>query len=302
MADAINKESALKAPDTAFRIVPLTEGVKWLNMLIYGAYGSGKTTLGASAADVDEMADVIMLDIESGAMSLEDNDRIIHKDRIDRISITSFQQMAKAHEFLKAHCRYRDDPDAIDKLKKLQALFTGVAVENINDKNLRHYNTVLIDSMSELDQLTLYELLGFTSDMKLDEAIADGDMEVADWPIYRKNNQMINLIIRAYRDLPINVIIICHAAYTQDEMKRMFYAPGLTGKLSAQIQGFVDIVGYLKVGKPEEGQKEAPRRLYVQPVGKFDAKNRKASFKDSSFEDPTMLSIQAALKSKKKKI
>lgn len=294
MADVVKKEGVLKASAAAFKIIPLTSGVKWLNMLVYGPYGSGKTTLAASACDVDTLSDVLMLDIESGAMALEDNDRVSRKDRIDRIPITSFQQMAKAHEFLKAHCRYRDDPNEVDKLKTLEARFKGCEPEDITEP--KRYHTVMVDSLSELDQLTQYELLGFKIDMPLNKALNDGDMEVADWPIFRKNNQMMQLIVRAYRDLPINVTMICHAAYTQDELKRMFYAPGLTGKLSGQVQGFVDVVGYLTVGKLGEGEKEAPRRLYVQPVGKFDAKNRKASYKESYFDNPTMSSISKALK------
>jgi len=155
----------------------------------------------------------------------------------------------------------------------------------------------MIDSLSELDALTMYELLGLPApaDIKLEDVMNDGEMEVADWPVFRKINQMMQLILRAFRDLPINLLLTCHASYTQDELKRMHYAPGLTGKLSAQVQGFVDIVGYLKTGEIQEGQTAAPRRLYVQPVGKFDAKNRKASFKASYFDNPNMKSIWAAI-------
>jgi hypothetical protein len=120
----------------------------------------------------------------------------------------------------------------------------------------------------------------------------EGEVDVAEWAEFRKNNQMMQLVIRAYRDLPINVILICHAAFTQDELKRMLYAPGLTGKLAKQVQGFVDIVGYLKVGElPADGKSDAPRRLFLQPVGKFDAKCRIASFKGSYLDNPTMEDI-----------
>lgn len=294
MADPTKAATAtISAPaaELAFQIIPITEEVPYLKMLVYGAYGSGKTTLCATAADVDAMADVLMLDIESGKMTVAESDRIKRKDRIDAIRISSFKQLAKVHEFLKAHCRYRDDKSAsaTENLKKLEAKFRGVDVKEI--KEPRRYKAVMIDSTSELDQLTMYELLGISTDMKLDDALSDNDMEVADWPIFRKNNQMMQLIIRAYRDLPIHAFFICHAAYTQDEMKRFHYSPSMTGKLKDQIQGFVDIVGYLTVGNVPDGQKEAPRRLYVQPVGKFDAKNRKASFKESYFDNPTMSNV-----------
>lgn len=293
MADAVKTTGAIQAKSNAFEIVPLTEKNRYLNMLVYSAFGAGKTTLAASAADVDSMADVLMLDIESGSMTIEDNDRIKRKDRIDRIKITSFTQMARVHEFCKAHVRYRDNPAAEDKLIALEAKFTGRQPEDITKP--RRYHTILLDSLSELDQITLYELLGFKTDMALDALLEDNDMKVADWGIFRKNNQMIQLIIRSYRDLPVNLIMTAHATYTQDELKRMFYGPGLTGKLSAQAQGFVDIVGYLKTGQVVEGKTEAPRRLYVQPVGKFDAKNRKSAFKEPYFDNPTMSTIMAQL-------
>lgn len=278
--------------DTAFRITSMDEEFEYLKMIVYGIPGSGKTTLLATSADVDEMADVLMVDIESGKLTIKNNKRIEHKDRIDSIRVTSYKQLAEVHKFLQAHCRYRDADDE-DKLRILQAKFTGVDPKSI--KKVRKYRTVIIDSLSELDALCIYELLGLATDMDLSEAMADGDMEVAQFAEYKKNNQIMQLIVRAYRDLPINALFSCHVAYTQDEMKRMFYTPSLTGKLRNQVQGFVDIVGYLIVGQVPEGKTEAPRRMYFQPVGKFDAKCRLANLEGSYFDDPVMQDIWEAV-------
>ncbi len=68
----------------------------------------------------------------------------------------------------------------------------------------------------------------------------------------------------------------------------------MTGKLAAQIQGFVDIVGFLKAAAPDD-KGNSPRRLFVQPVDRFDAKNRRAAFTGAFFEDPSMLSIMKAI-------
>jgi hypothetical protein len=143
----------------------------------------------------------------------------------------------------------------------------------------------------------MYGLLNIQTDMKLDME----KMDVAQFAEFRKNNQMMQLLVRAYRDLEMNVILVCSAQYNQDELKRMHWAPALTGKLAAQIQGFVDVVGYMQVGKPAEGGKEAPRRLYIQPIGQFDAKSRMASFKDPFIDDPNMSKIMAAFKGLKPK-
>lgn len=265
-----------------------------LNMIIYGAYGNGKTTLAASSADVDEMGDVLMIDIESGKLSIKDNPRIKHKECIDVIRVTNFQQMAYiVDQFLRPHVRLRDNPAEEKKLIELEAKFKGVAPEKI--KTPRRYNTVIIDSLTELDKLVTYELLGFSTTGTLSDLIVDNDMEVAEFKEYKQNNQMMQLIVRAFRDLDTSTIFVVQEAYIQDEMKRMLYSPALTGKLGKQVQGMVDIVGYLMVGTPKEGEKEAPRRLMLQPSNRFDAKSRMSNFKEPFIDQPTMTKVWDAI-------
>lgn len=305
MADptkAANATATEAQAERAFTLEDITDDMEYLNILIYGGYGAGKTTLAATAADVEDMADVLLMDIESGQMVIKESDRIKHKERITRIRVESYRQMAKAHEFLKAHCRYRDmdTPEAAKKLVALEAKFRGVTPDKI--KKPKRFYTVIIDSLSELNQLCIYEILGLPkpADINLDEVLSnDGDMEMPTYDTYNKNNILLQMIIRAYRDLPVNCLLVCHASYEQDELKRYHYAPGLTGKLSAQAQGFVDIVAYLKVGEAKEEGKESPRRLYIQPTGRFDAKNRKASIKEPHFDNPTMTKIWSALEKAK---
>lgn len=289
--DPTKQTNVRKAGVGAFKITPLAKQKQWINMIVYGGFGSGKTTLAGSAADVEKMSDVLYVDIESGSMSILDSDRIKKPENIDSVRITTYKQLGKIFDFVNAHCKHRDDPseEATEKLKQLQAVAFQCDVADIETP--RRYNTIVIDSLSELDQLCQYELLGLRTDRNIED-----DIEVADWNIFRKNNAMIQLVIRAYRDLPINVIFVCSASYTQDDLKRMHFAPTMTGKLSGQIQGFVDIVGYLVVGKQEDKSKSAPRVMYVQPVGKFDAKNRSASFKESYIKDPTMLTVCKAIR------
>lgn len=293
MAEA--KAGGVVSGETAFKITSVDDSFEYLTMIVYGIPGSGKTTLCATAADVDEMADVLMIDIESGKLTLKDNKRVKNKGRIDVIRVTSYKQLAEVHKFLQAHCRYRDDDskEATEKLIKLEAKFKGIDPAKI--KTPRRYHTVMLDSLSELDALCIYELLGLSTDMDLSEAMNDGDMEVAQFAEYKKNNQIMQLIVRAYRDLPINALFTCHVAYTQNELKQMFYSPSLTGKLRNQVQGFVDLVGYLRVGELPEGKTEAPRRMYFQPVGKFDAKCRLANLEGSYFDNPSMKDIWKAV-------
>src|SRR5665213_4170864 len=136
MADPTKVAKAVATTDQAeraFTLEDITDDAAYLNILIYGGYGAGKTTLAATAADVEEMADVLLLDIESGQMVIKESDRIKHKERITRIRVESYRQMAKAHEFLKVHCKYRDleGAEANTKLIKLEAKWRGVSPDKI---------------------------------------------------------------------------------------------------------------------------------------------------------------------------
>lgn len=327
MADptkAASTSTTVGAPPP-FQITPIRQQHRFIKCLFYAQFGYGKTTLAGSSVDVPKMRDVLFVNAESGTMSVEESDRIKHVDLIDVVRVTDFKQVAHVQEFLKAHIIARDaylrngpGPDkdaALTRLAKLQSRMFGTEYmpldvidddckEDVRDPTtgvwsaarLRLFRTVIVDSLTEIDTLSMYGLLNIQTDMKLDME----KMDVAQFAEFRKNNQMLQLLVRAYRDLDMNVILVCSAQYNQDELKRMHWAPAVTGKLAAQIQGFVDIVGYMQVGKPTaEGGKEAPRRLYIQPIGQFDAKSRIASFKDPYIDDPSMSKIMAAFDGQK---
>lgn len=268
-----------------FALTSVRKGHRWLKILIYGKHGVGKTTLAASAVDSDALRDVFMISVESGKLVLEDNPRIKRVDDLDIAEVDNFKQIVKMYEFLSSHCKFRDEGN-IEKMREYEAWLKGVAPADI--KTPRQYRTVIIDSLTEAEAYCMYGLLGIHGDF--DMAQIDDDMKTAEFAEYKKNNNMINLLSRAFRDLPMNVIVLCGQVYEQDEMKRFHYGPALTGKLRSQVQGYFDIVGYLAAGAVTEGS-EAPRRLYVQPIGKWDAKNRRASYTEAFFDNPTMGSI-----------
>lgn len=268
-----------------FQITPLAEKQRWLKGLFYGKPGAGKTTLLGSSADVPSMRDVLLLDIESGDLSLHNNDRIQHPEFISSIPLKSFGSVDLIKDWLQAHCKYRDAGDE-EQLAKLEEKVTGKLPQKP-----KHFRTLLIDSVSELDGLSMNRALGIDDSISLDDDIAG-----AEWAHYKQNFTRMMILLRRLRDLPMNVLMSCHTKWVQDEQKRMHYSPALTGQLKDSIQGLTDIVGFLVEGAPTEG-KESPRRLYVQPTPgiKCDAKNRWAPYKQAYFDDPTMLSIFKAV-------
>jgi AAA domain len=261
---------------------------RWLKLLVYGPYGVGKTTLAGSSVDVESMRDVLMIDAESGDLVMEENPRIQMADEIEHVRVTNFLQVARVQEFLKAHCVRRDSND-LDGMRKVEAALKGISPDQIQTP--RKFRTVIIDSLSEVEQYCMYGLLKVNEGELLTGS--SDEIDVARFDEFRKNNMMIQVLVRAFRDLPMHVIFVCSQAYTQDELKRFHYGPRMTGQLSSQIQGFTDVVGYLRAGTPDD-QGHQPRRLFVQPIERFDAKNRRASFRDSHLEDPTMASLMTA--------
>lgn len=75
------------------------------------------------------------------------------------------------------------------------------------------------------------------------------------------SREMIQFLVRRFRDLPINSIFICSVNSEQDAKKRYHYFPNLPGQLAKDVQGLVDTVGYL-VTIPQEGGKMI-RRCYL---------------------------------------
>lgn len=277
------KATQQAARPPAFMITPVKQRQRYLKLLVYGNYGVGKTYLAGTASLVPEMHHILMINAEGGDLTLDEF------EGIDQASATTFNQLGRIYEFLVAHCRARD-ADKQDELKEYQERLFGMPV---SDKvPLRKYKTVIIDSLTEVNQYCLNQLLGVQESTKIDE-----DPVAAEFKEYKQNNTMMLRFVRKFRDLPLNVIFTAAEDFVQDEMKRRFMTPAMTGKLSKQIQGFMDMVGYYVQGTPTEEQAgqgvQVPRRLYVLPnqAGKHDAKHRYSKFKKPYFDNPTIASI-----------
>ena len=277
-----------------FQISPVKRGDRYLKFMIYGKHGNGKTTLAASSADVDEMADVLMIDCESGDLTIQDNARVIHTDRIMSVKVTDWKTIGRIFEYLSAHCVHRDakTPEAVEKLKDFQSWLTGTPVEQID--RVYRFRTVILDSLSEAEQYNMTGLMGYTEEELMGEKTESDDVEVAGWGEFRKNKLMIEFLVRKFRSLPMNFICVCAESFVEDEIKRKTYMPALTGKLARTIQGPFDVVGHLSMGEKDASGNQQ-RLLRVKPDNRIDAKCRFSSFQLEGFQDPTMSKIMTAV-------
>lgn len=272
----------------AFQIASLKsqEKQRYLKFLVYGGPGIGKSTLAGSATNHEGMRDVLLITAEGGDIVFEDNDNVHMPDNIDILKIDRIEQLQKAFEFLQHHVRARDANDE-KALKGYQDMVFG-GLPQVEPNRLRKYRTVILDSLTDIEAANMNAVLG-----QQDKGFEVGsDFEAAGFAQFRKNNNTIQAIVRSFRNLEVNIIIICGQKYSQDELKRYHYTPWLTGQLATQVQSFVDLVGYLVVSTADPSQPDL-RRLYTQPQSgvRFDAKCRRASIKRACYDNPSMPDI-----------
>ena len=271
-----------------FLIRPVSTLDRYLKLLVYGGYGAGKTRLAGSAVLVPQMRDVLLIDAESGELTLASIDEpewgTSVQDYIDSVRVTTFAQLGRTQEFLKLHCRYRDEktPEADAKLKQLEERLMGDHFDA--NKPPRRYYTAIVDSLTEVESYSMYQLLGITDRTRIDEESAEYG-----WPEFRRNLNQIQRMIRAFRDLPMNIIMTAASDYAQDDTKKFVHKPALTGQLAKKCQGFMDIVGFLAIVNNTDG--EEVRRMFVKPSARWDAKCRFSSFRAAYWDNPTLKSV-----------
>lgn len=264
---------------------------------IYGDFGTGKTYL---AGTIDEVVQdmnenkaipftvpsglkvsyaTLFANAEKGEDGLPTNAaKIIIKD------IFTYKDFSRLYDFLKLHCRYKKDGN-VEKLIKLQNAYLEVDISEINELFL--FEAVIVDSLTEIQKYCVYQLIGLDMDSKLDEV--PEYMQMRDWG---SALEMVLLMVRNFRSLPLYKIFIVQQTEDQDEKKKRYFTPMLQGQAKASILGFFDFVGYYKIEQiTEQG---VLRRLYLSPIGPFKAKHRFEGFKHHWIDQPTMKKIAAA--------
>lgn len=283
----VSEPATTAVSDAPFSIVSgIRAAQPWLKIFIYGDYGAGKTVLSAQSADVERMRDVLFINIESGIQSVIGSGAIENHNMIDVIECKTFDRFVLIHKMLLAYCQARDDDDT-ERIRKMAAKY------GFDPK--KRYRTVVIDSLSELNEISLARAFGENQDDLM--SVSDSDDTRRD---FGRNRQAMLKTVRAFRNLPMHVITTCGQQWDEDERKKLGYQPRLTGQLAKQVQAFWDVVGFLQTSskKSEDGEDGEPvilRRLWLQRVGKFDAKNRLSSQDVTHLVDPTMKKLVSLL-------
>lgn len=275
---------------------PIEDVYNWMNVLIYGAFGDGKTHLAGSAALVPQMRDILYISLEGGEKTLREISRMCKQNGVDPkavmvMPVQTYKQFAQMYETLKTHVQFRDSNN-MDGLRMVEAQLRGVemlekvgwqptstdpakviqemvaAITNLSKDKAkvaelipepRKFRTVIIDSLTEAQKYCMYQILGIDPlKQKLDV-----EPDSAEWKDWGSSREMIQFLVRRFRDLDIHSIFVSAVDEEQDAKKRIYYEPMLPGKLSKDVRGLVDVVGFIKK-VPMEGGTKVVRRLFLE--------------------------------------
>lgn len=143
-------------------------------------------------------------------------------------------------------------------------------IRTLHEKGGGKANTLVIDSVTELQKKLMDYIVESHPEVK--RPYGDG-LTVGDWGY---NTERMRRFIRMARDLDMNVILTALAMDEKNEVTGAVKTmPKMSSKLAADVCGYVDIVGYLYVDNVETDDGVEPmRRMLVQPVGAYYAKDR----------------------------
>lgn len=229
------------------------ESVDYINMLIYGEPGAGKTWLCGSAQMGELTKPVLFVDVEGGVTTVR------HWGDIDVVQVRTLEQLNDVHAAL--------DRDMDD-----------------------YYKTVIIDSLTELQKLDMSNIMlqrYLDKPEKIDRDVPD----MYAWGKSANRLRLMIRKFRDLEMHVICTCLL--ASEKEDSTAKWFYYPSLPGKLRAELPGFFDIVGYLRsIEEQGESADEAviTRIIQFAKTEKVVAKDRTASLGDV-MRNPTLPEI-----------
>lgn len=232
----------------ALAVVPPGDVVSFINLLVYGDPGTGKTWLMGTACDDPRLRPLLVFDVEGGMTTLK------HKPGIDVLPVRSIEDLTEGY----------------NKLYK--------SIKN----GKMYYKTVGIDSLTELADLDIKDIMAKAYAANPEKI----DKDVPDQRGWGKSRTHIRTIVRAFRDLPCHVVFTASAGYQQEQDQPTKFFPGFAGKLRTEVPGFMDIVGYYFT-EVDPVRETITRKLQTQGTRRIVAKDRTSAL-GGMVLDPTM--------------
>jgi hypothetical protein len=232
-------------------VTRVQERSPFLNMMIYGDSGVGKTTLAGSADAVPAMRPVIFIDVEGGTESLRNS----YPD-VEVVRVKTWAQMQ------------------------------GVYNELYNDKG-ETYRTVVLDSLTEIQKFNMYDIMARQTVLKPE---MDPDIpSMREWG--KNIEQIRKFVRAFRDLSVHTIFTALATSDKDMRTGAITLKPGLSGKLSGEVSAFLDIVGYYYVREVSvNGEDQQLRLLCTQKTERAVAKDRSGRL-PAIQEKPTMTSL-----------
>jgi len=147
------------------------------------------------------------------------------------------------------------------------------------------FKTVVVD-----DLLEFYNML-MVGRLKEEGMKPGHDPNVPQMQDWLNVTFLTRALLRAFKDLPVNLIVTTTAQFATDEQLQVINRlPAMPGKMAWEVGKWFDVVGYLTTGG---SQQKITRTLQVQPYRNTEAKDRTGKL-GANIAEPTMQIIYDA--------
>jgi AAA domain len=183
------------------------------SVVIYGGSGTGKTTLAASACEVEDMSPILILNIENGTQSIRD----IYPD-VDVVDIEAFGELQGAYDYLY---------DNSDHQSQTCAGYKTVILDNLTETQKKGMEHIFRD-----DNLRKGGGISFTE-------FVTATYKNGGW---NDSSEQMRKLIRAFRGLPSYVIFCAWELDFSKSEGAHLWTPAFTRTLAGEAPGLVNDV------------------------------------------------------------
>lgn len=137
---------------------------------------------------------------------------------------------------------HNDKGEALDetgRINRLKETFVWLK------KGQPEYDTIFLDSLTEISQAIVAQQKKIFTDPK------------DTLKIYMKHSEMMLELVKAFRDLPYNVVLVGLSESEQDAIGRKFQTVSVVGKVSQHLPALMDTVLHLQVVEDKD-KKQVP--------------------------------------------
>lgn len=182
------------------------------SICIYGGPGTGKTTLGASACEVEAMSPVLSLNIENGTQSIS----TLYPD-VEVFDVTTFKALQSAYDEL------YDNSD-------------------FEAKTCAGFKTVLVDNLTEGQKKGMEHIFADDNTGRMKSSFTDFVMGSWSDGSYNKNSEQMRKLIRAFRELPCYVIMVAWEKDLNKDEKKHLWSPAFSKTFAEEAPGMMNDV------------------------------------------------------------